>query len=146
MESRWIPEQRLLITTISGDLNEDEIKQWEKSLLTALNTIADNEQFKIFINLYGFKALDMNAHKQFRTIVPLTLANYGWKVGYVDMFGEEAQTLIFTNHRGIQCFAAAHCHHDETKMELYESNYSRDNEHFFKNPLEAERWIMEFST
>lgn len=145
MESKWIPEQMLIITTISGNLNEDEIKQWEASLHSTLDSINDNEQFKIFINLYGFTATDLQAHKRFRTIVPLTLANYGWKVGYVDMFAEEAKSLTYNNHRGVECIAAAHSHQDKTKMELYESNYSRHNERFFKDPIEAERWIMEFS-
>lgn len=141
MESQWFPDDHLLITTISGTLNEQEIAQWEDSLQTTLNSIGDNEKFKIFINLYGFKAIDLQAHKRFRTIVPLTLAKYGWKVGYVDMFAEEAQSLTYNNHRGVRCIAAAHSHQDETKMELYESNYSREDEHFFKNPSEAEQWI-----
>lgn len=138
--THWYPENKLIITHISGEANSDDIKRWEQSLLRTLDQVEDNDTFKIFVNLHGFKAINIEAHKQFRTIIPLTLATYGWKCGYVDMF-EEASLLQLTNIRGIQCTAAAHAHHDETKMALYESNYSRSNEHFFTDPIAAQQWI-----
>jgi hypothetical protein len=91
--------------------------------------------------MYGFKAVNIDTHKRFRGIVPLTLADYGWKVGYVDLFEEEARTMTYKNTRGIKCVGAVHSHQDETKMDLYETKYGSENEHFFPDPIRAIEWI-----
>ena len=146
IHSEWHPEKRLIVTRIGGDVTQDDIKAWEASLHKALSLVEDNSVFKIFVNLHGFKAVNFEAHKSFRTIIPLTLAQYGWKVGYVDLFGEEAKALQLSNNRGISCVGAVHCHQDETKIALYQSNYSRPNEHFYTDPLAATAWIEDLST
>lgn len=91
--------------------------------------------------MYGFKAVNIEAHKRFRAVVPLTLADYGWKVGYLNLFEEETQSMTFKNTRGIKCVAAAHSHQDKTKMDLYESRFSSEKEHFFIDPTQARQWI-----
>lgn len=91
--------------------------------------------------MYGFKAVDINAHKKFRGIIPLTLADYGWKVGYLGLFEEESKYIDIKNIRGIKCMGAAHSHHDISKMNLYESKFSSIAEHFFSDPVQAEIWI-----
>jgi hypothetical protein len=141
IQTQWYPEKQLIVTQISGEVDQSDIGRWENSLQSALGQLKDGAAFKILVNLHGFKAADLPAHKRFRNIVPLTLAQYGWKVGYIAMFETEAQTLRYLNTRGIQCTGAAHCHHDNTKMERYESDYSRDQEHFFTDPEQALRWI-----
>lgn len=140
-ETNWYPEQRLVVTHVSGDLGKTDIEQWETSFKNALNQIEDNTTFKIFVNMHGFKAVDLDAHKRFRGIVPLTLADYGWKVGYLNLFEEEAKTMTYKNTRGIKCVGAAHSHQDEIKMDLYETKFSSDNEHFFPDPAQARAWI-----
>ena len=139
--TNWYPERKLIVTHISGEVDEADIERWETSLLDALEHLEEGGTFKILVNLHGFKAVNLNAHKRFRAIIPLTLAQYGWKAGYVDLFEEEARTIVYTNNRGITCIGAAHCHHDATKMELYETGYSSRNEHFFTDPREAQNWI-----
>jgi hypothetical protein len=139
--SNWYPEKKLLVTHISGDIDQCDIENWKNSLQASLQKIEDNEKFKILVNLHGFKAVDIEAHKKFRDIVPLTLAQYGWKVGYVDMFEEEAKKINYSNTRGIKCVGAAHCHQDPTKMELYETKFSSEKEHFFLDPVQAQNWI-----
>lgn len=141
IETRWYPEKRLIITHISGDIGKSDIKQWEDSLKGTLDQIEDNSTFKIFVNMYGFKAMNIEVHKRFRSVIPLTLANYGWKVGYVDLFEEESKTMKYTNSRGVRCVGAAHTHQDETKMDLYETSFSSEREHFFVNPTKARLWI-----
>jgi len=131
VETNWYPEHKLIHSTLSGNVDVGDVIKWETGLHDALSKIKDNARFKIFINLFGFKAVNLEVHKRFRTVVPLTLASYGWKVGYVDLFEEEAKSLVLSNNRGIQCFGAAHCHQDETKIQLYQSKYSRENEHLF---------------
>lgn len=140
-ESQWLPEQKLLVTHISGDITRQEVEQWEESLRTALACIPDDSSFKIFVNLYGFQATDLDAHKRFRTIVPETLATYGWKVGYVDMFAEEAKSLQIRYTRGIRCTGAAHVHQDETKIGRYEAAFSSPRERFFTDPEKGRDWI-----
>lgn len=140
IETNWHPEKRLVVTHISGDIEKDDIEHWEKSFKNTLDKIEDNTTFKIFVNMYGFKAINIDAHKRFRDVVPLTLADYGWKVGYMDLF-EEAKTMTYKNTRGIKCVGAAHSHQDETKMDLYETRFSSDREHFFLDPTQARQWI-----
>lgn len=137
----WYPEKKLIVTHISGEVDIVDIEAWEHSLLSALNQVDDNDQFKIFVNLHGFKAVDLEAHKRFRSIVPQTLAKYGWKVGYVHLFEEEAKHIQYRNSRGICCIAAAHAHQDETKIEQYELRFGRSHEHFFTDPSAAQKWI-----
>jgi hypothetical protein len=139
--STWHPASRLLETTISGDVDGDDIAHWERSLNNALLKIEDNSSFKIFVNLHGFTAVNIDAHKRFRSIIPLKLASYGWRVGYVGLFEEEARDIRYTNSRNIQCVAAAHSHHDDTKMTLYETRFANHNEHYFTDPRKALAWI-----
>ncbi|MBX2966356.1 MAG: hypothetical protein KF845_09440 [Cyclobacteriaceae bacterium] len=141
MESKWFADKKMLVTHISGDVNKGDIEHWENSLKQSLEQIQSNDNFKIFVNMHGFKAIDIDAHKRFRAVIPLTLAEYGWKVGYVDLFEDEAKTMIFKNTGGIKCVTAAHSHQDETKMEHYETQFSSAKEHFFTDPEKAERWI-----
>jgi hypothetical protein len=138
--SEWIPEEKLIITHITGDADMTDVEEWDNSLQHALSKIEDNGRFKIFVNLHGFKALDLAAHKRFRTVVPGTLARYGWKAGYVNLF-EEAADIQLSNTRGISCVAAVHVHQDETKIEKYQSMFGTDSECFLTDPGQAETWI-----
>lgn len=139
--TNWYPEKRLLVTHISGDIQKDDVESWEKSFKDTLAQIADDTTFKIFVNMYGFKPANLEVHKRFRAVIPLTLADYGWKVGYVDLFEEAAKAMTYRNTRGIECVGAAHAHQDETKMNLYETRFSSDREHFFPDPTQARHWI-----
>jgi hypothetical protein len=141
--TEWYPEKSLVVSRLSGNVDKADISEWEKSLLDTLNGMEDHTSFKIFVDLHGFQAADLDAHKRFRGIVPLTLAQYDWKVGYVDLF-EEAKTLAFSATRGIRCVGAAHCHQDATKIELYEARFSRAGEHFFTDRQKALDWITEY--
>jgi hypothetical protein len=139
--TNWYPEKKLLVTNISGYLETADVEIWEQSFKETLDQIDDNTRFKIFVNMHGFKAINMDAHKRFRAVIPTTLLEYGWKVGYINLFEEEAQHLHVKYTRGIQCVGAAHAHQDETKMELYESRFSNDQEHYFTDPNQAMQWI-----
>ena len=139
-DSKWISAQSLLVTRISGEVQLQDVELWKNSLKVALSQVADNSVFKMLIDLHGFKAADIQAHKKFREIIPLTLSRFGWRVGYLDMFPEASLTL--SNERGIQCIAAAHVHHDATKINLYESKYSSPYERFFTDPQQAAQWIQ----
>jgi hypothetical protein len=137
----WYPEKKMIVTQLRGDIEKSDIEAWEKSLIDTLEQLEENSSFKIFVNIHGFKAINIDAHKRFRVILPLTLADYGWKVGYIDLFEEEAKTMTYKNKRGIQCVGAAHSHQDQTKMDLYETRFSSEREHFFTDPVLAKQWI-----
>lgn len=137
--SDWNQKEKLLTTQISGDAAIEDVKRWEASLQKSLEEISDNGVFKIFINLDGFKAVNFEVHKAFREIISRTLANFGWRVGYLDMFPEASVEL--KSERGIVCKAAVHLHHDETKITNYDKNYSRQNERFFTDVYKAKAWI-----
>ncbi|HNI90604.1 MAG TPA: hypothetical protein PKX55_20805 [Leptospiraceae bacterium] len=142
-DTRWLPEHKLIITELRGNVNSEDVEKWISSLYQALDQIEDNGVFKIFINLMDFQAVDLDVHKKYREIIPRPLGEYGWKVGYVDMF-ERAKELQLSNKRGIQCVAAVHVHQDETKIQKYEDNYSRENEHYFTDIKKAEDWIYSY--
>ncbi|PJZ31583.1 hypothetical protein [Leptospira kmetyi] len=142
-KTEWFPEQKLISTRIGGKVETEDIEIWEKSLMDSLAKIEDNGTFKIFVNLHGFEAADLNAHKRFRTIIPRTLSDYGWKVGYVDLF-EESKQMSFQNRRGIRCVAAVHVHQDATKIDSYEEKFGKENEHFYTDPARASEWIESY--
>lgn len=138
--SHWNEQKKLIITRIAGEVDRNDIEKWTMSLLSSLKQVPTQSEFKILIDLFGFRALDLEVHKKFRTVIPLTLARYGWKVGYVALF-DEGTSLSLSTEDGIKCVAAAHVHQDETKMEKYQSLFGTDKEAFFTDPLIAERWL-----
>jgi hypothetical protein len=142
-ETSWNAGHKLIETIFSGDVDEDDIAKWERSLHHAINQVPDGTTFKIIVNLYGFKAINIQAHKRYREIIPRLLANYNWKVGYVDLF-EESTQMKFQSIRNINCAAAVHVHQDEEKIKKYEERFSRDNEHFMTDPLKAKDWILNY--
>jgi len=144
-ETKWISDKNLIITRLKGEVNEREVKEWNQSLQETFGKLSNNSKFKVLIELFGFQARSLEVHKQYREIIPLSLANFGWKVGYVDMF-ERKKDLVIKSERGIQCVAAVHVHHDETKINRYEELYSRENEHFWTDLKKAEEWIRNYST
>ena len=142
-KTEWHAELHMVETTLSGTVNEQDIEQWEQSLTQAFARIPDGTYFKIFINLHGFSAATLQAHKRYREIIPLLLANHDWKVGYVDLF-EESKLMKFRKIRNIGCIAAVHVHQDEEKIKKYEENFSRENEHYMTDPVKAKQWILSY--
>lgn len=142
-ETAYFSPQKLIITHLSGDLDADDIEEWRQSLVRVFDQLPDHSRFKILINLHGFKAVNFDAHKQFRVIIPLALASYGWYIGYLRLF-PETEIRIWSD-RDIHCVAAAHVHHDETKIANYATNYSMRNEGFFTDLQTARNWIDEIA-
>lgn len=144
IKTQWLADERLVISQLSGELTSTDIDYWIDSLESVLSRLPANQTFHVFFNLVGFKADSLETHKKFRRVIPLTMADYGWKVGYVDLV-DDASQLIYQTKRGIRCLAAAHAHQDATKMAAYEERFGRDTEHFFTDPFQAEAWIRSVS-
>lgn len=138
-ESKYMPEEKLLVTRLGGDVDLEDIKRWEASLNKAIDQIQPGTSFKAFINLHGFKAVNIEAHKAMRNVIPLTLAKFNFKAGYVDLFEDAA--LLFSTTNGIQCVAAVHVHNDEEKIKLYKERFDKEDERFFTDPDDGEKWI-----
>lgn len=135
----YLKDQQLVITELSGDLEIQDVESWQASLHATLQQLEPGTKFKVLVDLHGFKAVNFEVHKKFREVIPTTLAGYGWYVGYLRMFPDAAITIRSQN--GIVCRAAAHVHHDETKIRNYADNYSMLNEGFFTDPAAARTWI-----
>lgn len=144
-ETSWSPEKSLIVTTISGEINTEDLAIWENSIIKTLDQIPDNGIFKIFVNMHGYQPGSLNTHKRFREIIPVLLSEYGWKLGYMDLFGEAAATIKYTNKRGVRCAAVAYAHQDKFKMELFAAMYNNEREHFFTDPEMARIWIEDLN-
>lgn len=139
-DSFWQPAERLVTTRLSGLLNTSDIQRWERMLTATMDQIPDHTQIKMLVNLHGFKAENFEVHKQYRNIIPLLLAQYGYRIGYLDMFPEASVTI--SHHRQIQVVAMANVHQDETKMKDYQEKFSKPYEQYFTDPDAALAWIL----
>lgn len=137
--TEWYAGEQLLVTKLNGKMSRNDIEQWKSSLYAVIDTIPGNTNFKILIDLHGFEAENTEVHKEYRTIIPLLLADYGYRIGYLDMFPEA--TIELQNKKGIQCVAMANVHHNADKMLDYETRFSKPHEHYFTEPEVAMNWI-----
>jgi hypothetical protein len=142
-ETTWDAAQKLLVTRLQGDITVEVVRRWQASLQSVLNQIEANSQFKMIVDLYGYELKDIAAHKEMRTVIPLTLANYGFRTALLDLF--EPLELPLQQTRGIICQAVAHIHHDAYKMAEYERRLGWENERFFTEYEQAAVWIQKIA-
>ncbi len=81
VETNWYPEKSLLVTQLSGILEKSDIENWEEEFVFTLENLEANTHFKLFVNLHGFTAANLEAHKRFRSVIPLTLVTMDGKWG-----------------------------------------------------------------
>lgn len=84
----------------------------------------------------------LRACKAMRTVIPLILADYGFRTALFDLF--DPMSIPIHKARGIACIAAAYIHHDANKMSEYEQRLSKTNERFFAGYRIAPEWIVAF--
>ncbi|MEJ8843685.1 hypothetical protein WG954_14940 [Lacibacter sp. H375] len=142
IDVKWHSSQQMLVAKLSGKLNAEDIRHWNNLLLGAMDNLNDNSVFKIVVDLHGFEAEDMEVHKQFRTIIPALLADYNYRIGYLDMFPEANIELKQT--RGIRCIAMANVHHNAEKMLDYQTRFGNEHEHYFTESDMALAWIKKY--
>lgn len=135
----WDASQALLVTRLQGAVQATAVEQWADTLQRTLAHLADNTSFKLIVDLYGYEPQTLSAHQAMRTVIPLTLARYGFRTALLDLF--EGADLPVTQERGIQCTAVAHVHHEVDKMTEYEHRFGCAAEHFFTDYQQAEAWI-----
>lgn len=139
IDVKWHSSHQMLVAKLSGKLNAEDVRHWNNLLLRATDNLHDNSVFKIVVDLHGFEAEDMEVHKQFRTIIPALLADYNYRIGYLDMFPEAKVELNQT--RGISCIAMANVHHNVEKMLDYQTRFSKTHEQYFTETEPALAWI-----
>ena len=142
-ETTWDAAQKLLITRLYGDITVETVRHWQASLQRALSQIEADSEFKMIVDLYGYELKDIAAHKEMRLVIPLTLANYGFRTALLDLF--DPVELPLQKTRGITCRAVAHIHHDAYKMAEYERRLGRENERFFTEYDQALAWIQKIA-
>lgn len=138
-ETHWEVDHALLVTRLQGTVQMSEVQQWAAALQRALAHLADNTSFKLLVDLHGYEPQQMSAHKAMRTVIPMTLARYGFRTALLDLF--EGADLPLELTRGIRCTAVAHVHHETEKMTAYDHRLGRSNEHFFTAYQQAEAWL-----
>lgn len=139
-ESQWEVSAGILVTRLQGMVTVDDVGRWRSSLEEALAHIEGNSRFRLLVDLHGYEPAAIQAHKEMRSIIPLTLARYGFRTALLDLFEPIEMALQATN--GITCTAVAHVHHDESKMAEYARRIGRDNEQFFSDPDAAWAWLQ----
>ena len=137
--TQWLANEQLVVTRLNGTISSSDVHSWKTSLHAVMNSIPENSRFKILVDLHGFEAENTEVHKEYRTVIPLLLAGYGYRIGYLDMFPEASIDLQY--QRGIQCIAMANVHHNAEKMQDYETRFSKPHEHYFTDPDAALQWI-----
>lgn len=142
IESFFDPSTKILTTHLNGAVSLADVEEWITSYHKALKQIPPYTNFKVLVDLNGFKADNFETHKKMRTVVPASLAQYGHMVGYIKLFEPNGISTSVTE--GKKCIAAAHVHHDETKISLYQNTYAGANEFFTTDYLKAEEWINRY--
>jgi hypothetical protein len=140
IQTSWHPNEELIVTRLNGKLGIDDIIHWEKDLLQTMEHIPNDISFKILVDLSEFEAENMDVHKYFRNIIPLLLANYSYRIGYLKIFPEA--NIQLNKIRGITCIAMANVHHNQEKMTDYQLKFSNTYEQYFTNADKAMKWIL----
>lgn len=135
----WLPHERLIVSQLNGSTLLVDVERWQASLAEALDQIPAHTTFKMLADTYGYESGELAAHKAMRTVIPLTLAHYGYRTALFDLF--DPVDMPLTTTRGITCVAIAHVNHDAEKMAEYERAVGRTNERFFTSVANAEAWL-----
>lgn len=140
----WDRQTQILTVCLNGPVGVTEVRMWKDGVQAELAKIPDGTTFKIIINFHGYEMAEIDAHKEMRSFMPLTLADYGFRTALLDLF--DPIDLLLQKIRGIQCVAVAHIHHDAGKMNEYDRQLGRGNEGFFTDAAAAEAWILKLDT
>jgi hypothetical protein len=136
---RWDAADGVLISHLAGTINVADVERWKAELGAAVAVMPDGTSFGLLSDLSGYEPAGLEAHKAMRTVIPLLLAEHGFRTGLVDLVGAEDPAV--TTRRGITCVAVAHVHHDAGKMALYDERIGRATERFFTDPVAALAWV-----
>jgi hypothetical protein len=136
----WDEVQTLLITRIRSPMGVADVAAYRSALDHELSGVAHSTTFIWLSSAVGYDAMaDRAAHMELRSVVPLTLAAYGFRTSLLDM--HEGAEIPITQTRGIVCRALAHVHHDTAKMEALNEKLGRPGERYFSDEDSAQAWL-----
>lgn len=138
-DTTWNAHAHTLVTRLRGAMTIDMVRLWREGLAHALEGLTDDTRFKLIVDLRDYEPGDMAAHKEMRVVIPLMLAEHGFRTALFDLF--EPVDVPARMTRGIVCVAVAHVHHDAGKMEEYNTRLGRERERFFTDYPAAVSWI-----
>ncbi len=142
--SRWMHDKGLLVTNLTGKVSLTDVAQWRESLAEAEASIPPGTRFRLIANLLGYTAVDgelSETHKMMRITIPELLLRHGFKPGYLDLFPDARYTI--TTENNVICVGAAHIHHDETKVTMYNDRFKAETrEKFFTSLSDAYAWAL----
>jgi hypothetical protein len=138
IESIWYPDEKIFLTQLGGTIDLETLRRWKALIRSTFQKIGPNERFKFISDLCGYKPVDAEVHKEMREVVPVVLASYGFRTVLLDIY--EGIDVRLGNIRGINCYAAAHVHHDRAKMDEFDAQMGRPFERFFSDLDTAREW------
>jgi hypothetical protein len=139
--SLWDPARNILRTRFTGPAGIAQVVSWRAGLYAAAAAIPRHGAFKLLVDIRGYQVAqtDPAVHKVQREVIPLFLATYHFRTGFIEFFGVKGEVVPVKEDA--RCMAVAHVHHESGKMELYRQTLGRENEGFFSQIQEAETWI-----
>jgi len=142
-EVKWIPDEHLLYTRVTGLYNHNHVDAWEQALRTQAKKIPDNSTFKFIIDEAGYQFENIDVHKYKREVIPRFLAHYGLVLSLLtDEDKKLLRQSVSLNNHNIQCIAVAMSHHDTLKMQQIQATSGTENEGYFSDYSQAYQWIM----
>ena len=138
--STWNSTTLILETELTGDVTHADVMLWREGLERTLAALPSGQPFKLLYNLHGYEPADLDAHKAMRTVIPELLAAHGMRPAVADLFDERPEVHV-TVTGGKTCIGFANVHHDETKMNNYESKVAKANQRFFTDRRQALQWL-----
>ena len=138
--TEWDATNRIVTTLLCGPVDIADVERWEAGLHGVLQSLPAGTHFKTFVNFHGLAPVSVEAHKRYRSVIPATLARYGWRVGYLAMF-PEADGLAIATERDVRCVAAVHVHQDAYKIEEYDRRFGTAAERFFTDTVTGAEWL-----
>jgi hypothetical protein len=137
----WDASLLLLTTRVDRSLSLEEVAEYKYGLAATIDTIASGTSFRWLSDARGYEPLaNREAHAVYRSILPKTLAEHGFRTSLLDLYdGEVAVTCV----RDVTCRALAHVHHAAEKMTIFNERFGRGNERYFSDENAARRWLLE---
>jgi hypothetical protein len=138
IESVWRPDEKIFLTQLGGLIDVETLRRWKALLRQTFQKIGPNERFKFISDLCGYQPASQEVHREMREVVPVVLASYGFRSVLLDIY--EGIEVKLGNIRGINCYAAAHVHHDREKMDEFDERFGLPAERFFSDLDTAREW------
>jgi len=142
IDSSWDNDNRILTTRLKGPVSLEGVVEWKDGLTRAFSLV--DRPFKFVFDNHNFKAASMDVHRAYRDFVPVLLAKHSLVLSLLT--DQEKQLIENEADETLPvCKAMALVHHYRYKMEQLDLLYKRENQRYFFNCDQAEKWIFDFT-